>query len=211
MIYSALNLLIAQDNILSQLDKSQAKFLVGKPYDDVSQEETYQAYQMLGRYVPQLKVLGIDYFSIPEPALELKEQPEDYKGTISLSKSRLYIKSEYDYFLIEIIKKFKGAKYNGKDRSWSLPLNNRTKCFVYNLVENDNFYYGKEVTDIIKEVRDKYKRISKVNISLLEELVDATGEYLDHETKDFITAMEYRAKLIDTLERARKEIEDDKV
>lgn len=156
----------------------------------------------LGNYIPQLSGFGIDYHSIPEPLIAEKEEGGGYRGKITLTEgNRFAITFDYDYMLIEIIKKLKG-KYNGHTKTWYIPMNNKTRHFIFALVQNDNFYCTSDVKRIVEEISEKYKAIQHSGDSITN-LIYAIEEYLDHEADDDYQV--YRIALIDCLERVKEE------
>lgn len=177
-----------------KVDQVIAKLLTNKPQHHLTEEEMVIARKLVKKYQQEL---GVDYQSIPydpvpEPEVNL------VRGTISVNRAnRFQIQFDYDYFLIQIIKKHRGARYNEFDKAWTLPINTKTKHFVYKLAKIDKFCYNQSVRPHIEEVDLVYVRIDTDRYG---GLIDALNDYLDHENDEFLSYAEYRMNLIKALE-----------
>lgn len=193
-------------NILTKAELTQTNFLLSKTlFTDttITPEEVYSAWKLLSKYPKQLSAAGIDFFSIPEPEITPKEVDE-YRGTISIYGQRIVLKFDYDYFLIQIIKKFQGSKYNAEKKTWSIPINTRTKHFIYTLAKKDHFYFSPALKPIIEEIEAKYKALEGEEKGKPDELIEAIENFLDHENDDMPIYMEYKKRLLEVLERMKE-------
>ncbi len=100
------------------------------PEDRWSPRQKYAAYRMLSKYRAQLSRMGISYQAIPEPPAAMGLPPEAPRPaapapspsrTIETDGERFLVRFAYDPDLVHAIHGVPSAKWNAKEKMWTIP------------------------------------------------------------------------------------------
>ena len=115
----------------AQCDVSFGHRLAATPEDAWTMEMAAQGYKIVRKYQNQLRQAGFDVDDIDEPKTVAREGRRLIKS-ITVGESGFVVGFSYDADLVSAIKRVRGARFQARDKTWLIPLEqgNALKLFA---------------------------------------------------------------------------------